>query len=501
MMKILWLSIFCAGIFTACSNSDHAGVLSETESGESIAGMLFTEAGTPAAKAAVYIVREDFNAAHDTILAESKTAEDGSFVLETQKLSAGNYSVLFENADENLAAKTAITLGDGNAKNFGDTLNISATILPTATVAIPFSEMPLDAGDTLCLTGTLVCKNITASDKQNGVVILSGIPAAEYNRLEIFGEESESVSVSWKIESGSTFVAKKDDANAAAHTFSRTLADLNFGKLPNTLDSVPFSIWLLTNANHPLLVNEMGDVLPSEKIYAAGDSSLYRVIIPQFNYAENRMQKISQLNAEISAYSFNRIRYAAPWDSLTSAGIFAGGKEFGNVTPDSVSNFEIFQDGKFAISFWMKLDKNAFGKDSSVALFTAMQDSLGFVIRQNRFNNYKSIGVELFVNADTVLISDTTIYGSAKILDGNWHYYAVILRGDHIHVMLDGKVIHNTDFNLAKGFGKLENFVIGDSRLNGIVDELKIYDGTQDTLWMRSVYEMERPEQNPWNEI
>ena len=124
MMKILWLSIFCAGIFTACSNSDHAGVLSETESGESIAGMLFTEAGTPAAKAAVYIVREDFNAAHDTILAESKTAEDGSFVLETQKLSAGNYSVLFENADENLAAKTAITLGDGNAKNFGDTLNI-----------------------------------------------------------------------------------------------------------------------------------------------------------------------------------------------------------------------------------------------------------------------------------------------------------------------------------------------------------------------------------------
>ena len=67
--------------------------------------------------------------------------------------------------------------------------------------------------------------------------------------------------------------------------------------------------------------------------------------------------------------------------------------------------------------------------------------------------------------------------------------------------MLDGKVIHNTDFNLAKGFGKLENFVIGDSRLNGIVDELKIYDGTQDTLWMRSVYEMERPEQNPWNEI
>ena len=68
-------------------------------------------------------------------------------------------------------------------------------------------------------------------------------------------------------------------------------------------------------------------------------------------------------------------------------------------------------------------------------------------------------------------------------------------------ILKDGKVIRNTDFELSKGFGNVENFILGDSRLEGILDEFKILDGTQDSNSLRLIYELERADQIPWTEV
>ena len=79
-----------------------------------------------------------------------------------------------------------------------------------------------------------------------------------------------------------------------------------------------------------------------------------------------------------------------------------------------------------------------------------------------------------------------------KILDDAWHQIAVLLNGKHIAVMLDGEVIRDTDFKRENGFGNLTNFIIGDSRLKGTIDIFRLYDGEQDSLWMRTLYKMEK---------
>ena len=87
------------------------------------------------------------------------------------------------------------------------------------------------------------------------------------------------------------------------------------------------------------------------------------------------------------------------------------------------------------------------------------------------------------------------------IADGNWHHYAVSINGHHITILKDGKVIRNTDFELSKGFGNVQSFTLGDSRLEGILDEFKILGGAQDSNSLRLIYELERNDQIPWTEV
>lgn len=372
--------------FAACSSQDHAGVLTETESGQTLAGIITNPSGSPLSKVAVYMVKSGFNAVQDSVLLKTESAEDGSFLLDAGKIPNGNYILLWESDDRSLTARTAISL------EAADTLRLNQTVFPPSEIALSLSGFGIRENDTVCIPETFACRTISAEDAQNGIAILSPIPAADYSQLLVFNGEAFSIPVLWNIDSGNVYAAN-----------------------------------------------------------SAEDDSAFSIL--------------------------NHLRFAK--DSPTNL-------------PDTTRDFEVFQNEKVAISFWAKLPEDAFGADSNVALFTAMQDSLGFVVRQNSSNQKKAIGVELFVNADSLVISDTTIYGSMKILDDAWHQIAVLLNGKHIAVMLDGEVIRDTDFKRENGFGNLTNFIIGDSRLKGTIDIFRLYDGEQDSLWMRTLYKMEK---------
>ena len=104
--------------FAACSSQDHAGVLTETESGQTLAGIITNPSGSPLSKVAVYMVKIGFNAVQDSVLLKTESAEDGSFVLHSERIPTGTYTILFENEEEDSGAKASISLQNSDTLPF-----------------------------------------------------------------------------------------------------------------------------------------------------------------------------------------------------------------------------------------------------------------------------------------------------------------------------------------------------------------------------------------------
>ena len=486
-----------AFLFTACSEQ-HAGVISETESGKTLAGIVVTASGESSAHSSVYVVNNDFTAARDSILFETTTDANGNYQISLQNLADGEYTVLFKSAKSELVAKEELEI-ESSAKNT-DTLTLNAELQKASEIAVSLADYALSIGDTLCLNGTLVCKAITAEDAQNGVVVLTSVPEAEYTSLSSFGNSESTITVNLAIGEGSAYALSSVGASKAQKILSRTLPDSLQSKIQVYVDSATFPIWISNEMASPFLVDDNGFVIPTEKVYSTADSTLYWGVFPTIDLSASTSQKLYIFNSETRPEFSSRVRYGMHWDSLNAEGVWAGAKAYAaGDKPDTIKAFPVIVDGKFAVSFWTKIEKSAFEGDSSIAIFTALEDSLGIVIRQN--GSSKNLGVELFVDSDTLVISDTTVYGSSKIADGNWHHYAVSINGHHITILKDGNVIRNTDFELSKGFGNVQSFTLGDSRFEGILDEFKILGGTQDSNSLRMIYELERNDQIPWTEV
>lgn len=496
-MKI-WAKLFIGSVWAlcACSETEHAGVLSETESGKTVAGTVLTQRGTPSAKTAVYAVDAHHIATKDSVLAFAVSDENGSYHLHVEN---GDYILLFETEDSSQMARTFFSTKQEKISN--DTIFTEAvSISDVAKISFDISSLSLNAFDTICVEGTFLCAQISAADMESGISPLKNLPESLYESISIFRNgKKETVPVHWNFKSGTAYVANASASIASKTVLSRTLPDSLQSKLPFEIDSVPFPVWLPGNEESPLIFDHRGFALPIQKVHSSADSSLYAAIFPRLDFSKSTLQTLYRMPVDNGIPFQGPIRFALHWDSLDANGILAQAKEFsGGVSPDTVSGIPLFSKGNMALSFWLKLEKGAFGNDTDIVIFSAMRDSVGFTIRQTPLNQHQSVGIQLFVEADTTVISDTTIYGSAKILDGKWHQLAMLIRGQHISVLLDGNVLHDTDFELSDGFGNLETFILGDSRLNGILDEFKLYDGTQDTLFLKAVYELERPDQIPF---
>ncbi len=496
-MKI-WAKLFIGSVWalSACSETEHAGVLSETESGKTVAGIVLSQKGTPAAKTFVYAIHAHHIAIEDSILAFTVSDEDGFYRLHVEN---GDYILLYENEDLRQMARTSFSTEQ--EKNSNDTIFSKAvTLSDVAKISFDISSLSLKALDTICVEGTLLCVPISAADTESGISPLNDLPESQYESISIFRNgKKETLPVNWNFKNGKAYMANANAAIASKFVLNRTLPESLQYKIPLEIDSIPFPIWLPGGEESPLLFDRQGFAMPIQKVHSNADSSLYFALFPRLDFSKSTSQTIYQMPIDKGVPFQGAVRFALHWDSLNTNGIWAQAKKFSaGDFPDTVSGIPLFSKGNTALSFWLKLEKDAFGNNTDIAIFTAMRDSVGFSIRQTPLNQHQSIGIKLFVDADSTVISDTTIYGSAKILDGKWHQMAMLIRGQHISVLLDGNVLHDTDFELSNGFGDLDTFILGDSRLNGILDEFKLYDGSQDTLFLKAVYELERPDQIPF---
>ena len=509
------VAIFLAGILSifainACDNNEHAGVMTETESGKTLAGNIVNALGNGAAKVTVSLIDTNFISTRSEVKYSTTTDENGNYRIDS--IVGGTYTILVEDASEESLATRRIFIPSDTAEN--DIIEDSIvnagtdTLFEASQVAVKLDGFSTALNDTICIPGTFSCRIITAEDISNKIAVLRSIPKSVYSRLAKMTQalaatdSLETIGIHWNLSPGGTYIAAEPEKYAGAdYKVTRTLPDTLQKSIATEVDSIPFPIWLPSEAKYPLLIDNEGNVLPIEKAFDSGDSILYWALVPKIDFTPSTSMTFSIFDSSDVYVTMGEspLRYKLHWDSLAIKGIWNGGRSFAaGTSPDTISNFSVFSNENTALSFWVKMDSTAFGKDSSVALLSAMKDSLGFVIRQNKNNKYRSIGVELFVNSDTTVISDTTIYGPRYILDGNWHNYSLIIRKDHIYVLLDGKVIHNTDFQLAGGFGNVENIILGDTSLTATFDELLIFNGTQDTTAMRTLYEISRPDQVGW---
>ena len=109
-----------ASIFSACSDENHAGVLTETESGTTIAGIIINENGTPATSARVDLISATHIAARMAPIKTDTTDEDGKYTIDS--IPAGDYALQISNTEHTQSAYITLTVED--SKTDLQTLNV-----------------------------------------------------------------------------------------------------------------------------------------------------------------------------------------------------------------------------------------------------------------------------------------------------------------------------------------------------------------------------------------
>ncbi len=504
-LALLFLSL------VGCDDNSHAGVITETESGKTVAGLVQNSEGTAITHATVSLMDTNFIASRSGIKFVSTTDAQGHFSLDS--VPAGIYAILIQDSTAKLAAYWhAEVTGDDSL----DIQNIgTATLISTAHIAIDIASLNLNENDTLCLLGTLTCKVVDTIAKARHILTLNQIPATSFSSLAVLSAnhtpadslDFDILSVHWNVLAGKSYFATASVFRPALFHLTRTLPDTLQTYIAGA-DSIPFPLWLSNNVNMPLLMDDSGRTLPLEAVTISGDSTLYWAMAPEIDFSASTTTAYTVFDSAQTSIAIpaSPLRDALHMESSDVTQQYAAGV-WGNAlnmtttaSPYVMTDFEAFVDSSaMSLAFWVNLSTDAFGSDSNVVLISAMEDGVGFEINQISNNNYRAIGVILAVQTDTGVVIDST-YGPSLLLDDTWHHYAVIINNNRICVLLDGKVIHHkTTFTEGKFKTSRSPTIGGDPMIKGLFDEVMFFTGTQDTTWMQLLYQLQRPDQVEWS--
>ena len=477
-----YLSLVVAAILSqvvACSppndahESNHAGVLTETESGHTVAFAIekwedsFTT--TPFAKKSG-TVQFALTKIVDgkTELFDSATVKFGDFAVFEDV--HGAYSVVATAAGVN-GEKDTLYGVEVLKRNDIDTVIVGVRKPATLQISTDYkirensdSVSVFAQGDTLCITGTLACKQITKEDIKQGFVVLENIPLFDNGdaakQIEISnGEDFRAVGVNLDLNAGDTLFV--DNVLNVKHLYDLELtlpkSDLFDSLGEYSLDSliVPLHFWY------------------NNKSYLS-----LRSYTESFTDAQKNI--ISPNHTKAFAEDSVRAWYAIPkMDSVTTLTAFEGDINWGNapssydrirefvsepVTDSLLTTRKVFTDNNsFALSFWFELD--SLEKDGR--LFYSGNDSLGFEIRRSEKDS-TALCVKIYNGIDTAS-TDSMEYGKANVIDGKRHHYSFVMHKKHLTIAIDGETIRDTDIKLSTDFFDLEEIYTGSAPVQDVM--------------------------------
>ena len=464
-------------LLTSCSppndslESEHAGVLTETESGHTVAFAIeeeISETNVSAKKSGTVHFALTKIVDGKTELFDSTTVKYGEYaVFEDVK---GAYSVVATSAEEQNNEKDTLFGAEILKRNDIDTVYVRVQKPATLKISTAYSDfinsyydeelqdLPFEVAS-LCITGTLACKEITLDDIKRGYAILTDIPIfnneSSVKQIEIqLGSKFSTIGVDWNLHAGDTLFANE---NVVAE---KVLYDINF-TLPESdlfdslgdyqLDSLIVPV-RVSNDNYyryeNFFLDEKGHVIiPQFHKDLSSDTTLHWIVIP-------KIDSTAKLSLVSGTYNYDRVptytRLTRYWETADE---------------DTLWHWiNIFEDSSFAISFWIELDSLA---DSTVLLGNC--DSLGFEIRRCQKDS-TAICTRIYNGIDTVS-TDSVEYGKANILDGKRHHYALVIHKKHLTIAVDGITIRDTDLKLSERFYKVD----GIRAATGLVEDILFF--------------------------
>ena len=459
-----YLSLVVAAILSqvaACSlpndsqESEHAGVLTETESGHTVAFAISEELSD-------VVVPKSAKKSGKVQFALTRIVDGKTELMDTATVKYGDYAVFEDITGAYSVVATAIGLSGEKDTLYGadilkrndlDTVHVLVQKPATLRISTSYSEFVktnlgeelqelLPESATLCITGTLACKKISAEDIKRGYTFVENVPLfdneSSVKQVEIqFGNQFQTLGVDWELSAGDTLYASETVLGA------KKLFDIDF-TLPETdmydtmggavLESMILPVKLSDkdlSSYRNFFLDEQGNVITTQRHKPlSSDSSLYWITVPKMDPTA-KLSFMSGEYKDVSTHSLLRTYWP-------------------EVEKDTLWRWiEIFEDSSFAISFWLELDSLA---DSTVLLGSC--DSLGFEIRRCQKDS-TAICTRIYNGIDTAS-TDSIEYGKANILDGKPHHYSLAIHKKHLTIAVDGETIRDTDLKLSEKFYNVE---------------------------------------------
>ena len=452
-LKIAGTLALTTTLFTACTDENHAGVLTETESGTTIASLVLDGNGNPVVSARVSLLSSNHVAARMAPIKTATTDEDGKYTIDN--ISAGDYALQISNTEHTQSAYQTITVEEGTTDLQTQSVP-EAKLEENASLELKLSAYELDLGDTLCITGTLNCIAVQNKDIEAGTVILDEIPPMEFTKITLIktsDEDTDSITqdVLWDFAPGKKLevseiripvIVSQDALSTAKYWIDKT-----------ELDSMIVPVTFKTSITNPVLLSDDGDTLALYKFENDPSNSKYLTVIPSI---------------DVGTYTFSVVPSET---AIQPVQIY---KAFSETTPgmNIIQNESWKAFGSIlGISFWITKDSLSSAADSIYVDTRQEESDVAFSIKVGR--EPKQLCAEIYKRTsegedDTE--NNYTLKDSScqEVLDGERHHYSIFIQSHHIVIAIDGRVTDTKDFSdqfqsippITLGNHKLEDFVI-----------------------------------------
>ena len=452
-LKIAGTLALTTTLFTACTDENHAGVLTETESGTTIASLVLDGNGNPVVSARVSLLSSNHVAARMAPIKTATTDEDGKYTIDN--ISAGDYALQISNTEHTQSAYQTITVEEGTTDLQTQSVP-EAKLEENASLELKLSAYELDLGDTLCITGTLNCIAVQNKDIEAGTVILDEIPPMEFTKITLIktsDEDTDSITqdVLWDFAPGKKLevseiripvIVSQDALSTAKYWIDKT-----------ELDSMIVPVTFKTSITNPVLLSDDGDTLALYKFENDPSNSKYLTVIPSI---------------DVGTYTFSVVPSET---AIQPVQIY---KAFSETTPgmNIIQNESWKAFGSIlGISFWITKDSLSSAADSIYVDTRQEESDVAFSIKVGREPNqlcaeiYKRTSEGEDDTENHYTLKDSSCQ---EVLDGERHHYSIFIQSHHIVIAIDGRVTDTKDFSdqfqsippITLGNHKLEDFVI-----------------------------------------
>ncbi len=447
------LAGLCLACIVGCSENgtDTAGVLSETESGQTASLTVnLSDIGEGSAIVKMALTRTIDN--RTTVI--DSAIVDNSLQVTFPKVPYNDFGIVATAYDKN---ENVISSGmissesiarDSLWTDSGFVMNsVKMSLHKPALLQIRNDIAELNLGDSLCVSRILSCGVYDEAAQDAGHVTIGTVPSsAYYGQIEIIKVQGvQTKSVSWYVSSADTIHVTDQGLSQFNEVLEFALPKVSYldSLSDKTLDSllVPFKKSKTDSAktgdSKNFFQEENWNFLP-DVAFITDDGLFYWITLPSMDSSVQIYRSSTEID---NGETIGTTRAFAFWPSL-NAGDTAWRKG------------DIFTDSSFALSFWATLDSA-----KSDTIISAIQGDVGFEIRRCD-SDFSAICTKIYNGMDTTA-TDTVEYGKIKLFDGKFHHYSLAFHKKHLSIVVDGSVIRSTDLKLGEKFYELTDVKVG----------------------------------------